>query len=80
MQIPVLFELASSASLSGYFKTAIKSTFNSAATDIFFFFFAFSTGTVGSKIIRALAIILPIFLWFEYQFLSSHACYKQYKA
>ena len=36
--------------------------------------------TVGSKIIRALEIILAIFLWFDCQFLSSHACYKQYKA
>ena len=38
------------------------------------------TGTVGSKIIRALAIVLFIFLWFDCQFLSAHACYKQYKA
>ena len=29
--------------------------------------------TVGSKIIWALAIILVIFLWFDCQFLSSHA-------
>ena len=36
--------------------------------------------TVGSKIIRALAIVLAIFLWFDWQFLSSHACYKQSKA
>ena len=36
--------------------------------------------TVGSKIIRALVVILSIFLWFDHQFLSSHACYKQYKA
>ena len=40
---------------------------------------ALSTCTVGSKIIRTLAIILGIFLWFDYQFLSFHACYKQYK-
>ena len=36
--------------------------------------------TVGSKIIRALVIILAIFLSFDCQFLSSHTCYKQYKA
>ena len=35
--------------------------------------------TVGSKIIRKFAIALAIFL-FDCQFLSSHACYKQYKA
>ena len=33
--------------------------------------------TVGSKIIRALVIILAIFLWFDCQFLSSCACCKQ---
>ena len=32
-----------------------------------------------NKIIRTLAIILAIFLWYDYQFLSSHACYKQPK-
>ena len=37
-------------------------------------------GTVGRKVIRALAIILAIFLWFDYQLLFYHACYKQYKA
>ena len=36
--------------------------------------------TVGSKVIRALAIMLVVFLWFDCQFLSSHACYKQCKA
>ena len=36
--------------------------------------------TVGSKIIRALAIVLEVFHWFHGPFLSSHACYKQYKA
>ena len=36
--------------------------------------------TVGSKIIRALPIILGIFLWFDCQFLSYHVCFKQYKA
>ena len=36
--------------------------------------------TVGSKIIRALEIAHPFFLRFDCQFLSSHACYKQYKA
>ena len=35
-----------------------------------------TTATVGSKIIRALEKILAIFLWFDCQFLSSHACYK----
>ena len=34
-----------------------------------------NVSTVGSKIIRALAILLAIFLWFDCQFLSSHACY-----
>ena len=34
----------------------------------------------GSKIIRSLAIILAIFLWFDCQFLSSDGCFKQYKA
>ena len=34
---------------------------------------------VGSKIIRALAIIFVIFLWFDCQILS-HVCYEQYKA
>ena len=38
------------------------------------------TYTVNSKIIRALAIVLAIFLWFDCQILSSHACYMQYKA
>ena len=32
---------------------------------------------VDSKIIRALVIALAIFLWFDFQFLSFHACYKQ---
>ena len=36
--------------------------------------------TVGNKIIRALAIILAISLSFDWQFLSSHVYYKQYKA
>ena len=36
--------------------------------------------TVGSKIIRALAVILAIFLRFDCHFLSSHGFYKQYKA
>ena len=36
--------------------------------------------TVGSKIIRALEIIFTIFLWFDCQYLSSDAFYKQYKA
>ena len=36
--------------------------------------------TVGSKTIRAVAIILAIFLCFNCQFLSSHDCYEQYKA
>ena len=31
----------------------------------FVFFFGISVLTVGSKIIRALAIILAIFLWFD---------------
>ena len=35
--------------------------------------------TVDSKIIRALKIIIAILLWFECQFLSSHACFKQHK-
>ena len=35
--------------------------------------------TVGSKIIRALAIILKILLWFDWQFLPFRGCYKQYK-
>ena len=35
--------------------------------------------TVGSKIILALWIILAIFLWFDCQISSSHACYKQHK-
>ena len=41
---------------------------------------SFVAFTVGSKIIRALAIILATFLSFDCQFLSSHACNKQYKA
>ena len=32
--------------------------------------------TVGSKIIRALAIVLAIFLWFDWNLLTFHACYK----
>ena len=35
---------------------------------------------VNSKRIRAFGIILEIFLWFDCQFLSSHACYKQQRA
>ena len=35
--------------------------------------------TVGSKIFRAFAIILVIFLSFHCQFVSSYACYKDYK-
>ena len=35
--------------------------------------------TVSSKISRALAIIIPIFLCFDCQFSSSHAYYKQHK-
>ena len=38
------------------------------------------SGTVGNKIIQALAVILAIFLCFDCQFLSSHALFKQYKA
>ena len=38
-----------------------------------------SNKTVSNKIIRAHVIILGIFLWFDCQFLSSPACYKQYK-
>ena len=38
------------------------------------------TLTVGKKSIRALAIVLAIFLCFECQFLSFYACYKEYKA
>ena len=37
-------------------------------------------GTVGRKIIRVFAIVLAIFLWYDCQFLFSHACYKQYEA
>ena len=36
--------------------------------------------TVGSKIIRAIGIILAIFLCFDCQFLPSHACYEMYEA
>ena len=36
--------------------------------------------TIGSKVIRALDIILAIFLRFKYQFLSSHAFYEQNNA
>ena len=36
------------------------------------------SAAVGSKIIRALAIVVAIFLWFDCQFLSTHACYQQY--
>ena len=36
--------------------------------------------TVGSNIIRALVIVLAIFFWFDCQFLSFYACYKQNKA
>ena len=36
--------------------------------------------TIQYKIFRALAIILAIFLWYDCQTLSSHDCYKQYKA
>ena len=34
----------------------------------------------GIKINRAFMIILAIFLWVDWHFLSSHACYKQYNA
>ena len=34
---------------------------------------------VGSKIFRALAIILAVFLWFDSQFFSSHAHCEQHK-
>ena len=40
----------------------------------------YNVRTVGSKIIRALAIILEIFLWFNCQFLLSHVFCKLYKA
>ena len=39
-----------------------------------------SLSTVGKKSIRALEIVLAIFLCFECQFLSFYACYKEYKA
>ena len=42
---------------------------------IHFFFYA-----VCSKIIRALAIMHVIFLWFACKYLICHACCKQYKA
>ena len=42
-------------------------------------FFSFCC-TVGSKIIRALAIVLATFLCFDCQFLSSLACYILHKA
>ena len=35
---------------------------------------------IGNKIIRALAIILAVFVCFDCQFLSSHACYEKYEA
>ena len=35
--------------------------------------------TVGKKSIRALEIVLAIFLCFECQFLSFYACYEEYK-
>ena len=35
---------------------------------------------VSNKIIGALGIIVVIFSWFDCQFLSFHACYKQYEA
>ena len=35
---------------------------------------------VDGKIIRALSMILAIFLLFECQFLSSYSCFKQHKA
>ena len=37
-------------------------------------------GTLGSKIFRTLVITLAIFLFFDWQLLSSHAYYKKYKA
>ena len=37
-------------------------------------------GTPRQKSIRALEIVLAIFLCFECQFLSFYACYKEYKA
>ena len=52
-------------------KNSLKSKFDSPILDF--------DSTVDSKIIRALAIVLPIFHWFDYQFLSSHTYYKQYK-
>ena len=39
-----------------------------------------NTFTPRQKSIRALEIVLAIFLCFECQFLSFYACYKEYKA
>ena len=39
-----------------------------------------SVYTPRQKSIRALEIVLAIFLCFECQFLSFYACYKEYKA
>ena len=39
-----------------------------------------SLNTPRQKSIRALEIVLAIFLCFECQFLSFYACYKEYKA
>ena len=35
--------------------------------------------TVSNKITRAIAIVFAIFLWFHWQILSPHACYKQHE-
>ena len=48
--------------------------------NIFMWFKRESVFTVGKKSIRALEIVLAIFLCFECQFLSFYACYKEYKA
>ena len=42
-------------------------------------FYLKTFSTVYSKIIRAIEIMLAIFLCFDCQFLSSHAYHKQYK-
>ena len=63
-------------------------------TSILFFFFYFINTRVSTSVfriwqqkhtprqksIRALEIVLAIFLCFECQFLSFYACYKEYKA
>ena len=53
----------------------VKDCIHNFLEHIFFCVYA-----VNSKIIRALVIILAVFLSFDCQFLSSHACYKQQKA